>query len=97
MYKIIQIIIIEIEKNINELFPLEKIDNFTEEILLQIFSLFENDKNNIDFCHPFIKRNLIPGKNLALAGNFNLVNTDELFEKINLFYGSFGNDNYYCL
>ena len=57
---------------------------FMGEILLGHLRYGTQGKNNIDFCHPFIKRNLIPGKNLALAGNFNLVNTDELFEQINL-------------
>jgi amidophosphoribosyltransferase len=46
-------------------------------------------KNNVEFCHPFIKRDLMPGKNLALAGNFNLVNTDELFDLINMSPGDF--------
>jgi amidophosphoribosyltransferase len=46
-------------------------------------------KNNVEFCHPFIKRNISPGKNLALAGNFNLVNTDDLFAQINFEPGSF--------
>jgi amidophosphoribosyltransferase len=46
-------------------------------------------KNNTEFCHPFIKRDLMPGKNLALAGNFNLVNTDELFDLINMDPGEF--------
>jgi amidophosphoribosyltransferase len=57
---------------------------FMGEILLGHLRYGTQGKNNLDFCHPFIKRNLIPGKNLALAGNFNLVNTDELFEKIKL-------------
>jgi amidophosphoribosyltransferase len=57
---------------------------FMGEILLGHLRYGTQGKNNVEFCHPFIKRNLIPGKNLALAGNFNLVNTDELFEKINL-------------
>ena len=46
-------------------------------------------KNNVEFCHPFIKRDLVPGKNLALAGNFNLVNTEELFAIINVAPGDF--------
>ena len=46
-------------------------------------------KNNVEFCHPFIKRDLMPGKNIALAGNFNLVNTDELFDLINMSPGDF--------
>ena len=62
---------------------------FMGEILLGHLRYGTQGKNNIDFCHPFIKRNLAPGKNLALAGNFNLVNTDELFEKINVDPGPF--------
>ena len=57
---------------------------FMGEILLGHLRYGTQGKNNLEFCHPFIKRNLVPGKNLALAGNFNLVNTDELFEHIKL-------------
>ncbi len=46
-------------------------------------------KNKVDFCHPFIKRNTNPSRNLALAGNFNLVNTDELFGLVNIDPGEF--------
>lgn len=46
-------------------------------------------KNNAEFCHPFIKRNTIPARNLALAGNFNLVNTEELFSLVNIDPGEF--------
>src|SRR5204862_1936936 len=46
-------------------------------------------KNNVEFCHPFVKRHIIPARNLALAGNFNLVNTDELFALVNINPGEF--------
>ncbi len=46
-------------------------------------------KNNVEFCHPFIKRNIQPGRNIALAGNFNLVNTDELYDLLNMEPGEF--------
>ncbi len=62
---------------------------FLGELLLGHLRYGTQGKNNVEFCHPFIKRNLIPGKNLALAGNFNLVNTDELFEKIQMQPGDF--------
>ena len=62
---------------------------FMGEILLGHLRYGTQGKNNVEFCHPFIKRNLVPGKNLALAGNFNLVNTDELFEYIKLDPGPF--------
>ena len=62
---------------------------FMGEILLGHLRYGTQGKNNVEFCHPFIKKNLVPGKNLALAGNFNLVNTEELFQKINFEPGSF--------
>ncbi|SKA15057.1 amidophosphoribosyltransferase [Chitinophaga eiseniae] len=37
-------------------------------------------KNNVELCHPFVRYNTIPARNLAMAGNFNLVNADELFK-----------------
>ncbi len=49
------------------------------ELLLGHLRYGTRGKNNLDFCHPFIKKEIIPARNLALAGNFNLVNTDELF------------------
>ena len=62
---------------------------FMGEILLGHLRYGTQGKNNIEFCHPFIKRNLVPGKNLALAGNFNLVNTEELYQHINVSPGAF--------
>ncbi|MGN6617247.1 MAG: amidophosphoribosyltransferase [Ilyomonas sp.] len=59
------------------------------ELLLGHLRYGTQGKNNVEFCHPFIKRNLVPGKNLALAGNFNLVNTEELFDLINIDPGEF--------
>ena len=49
------------------------------EVLLGHLRYGTQGKNDVQFCHPFIKKNTIPSRNLALAGNFNLVNTDELF------------------
>ena len=40
-------------------------------------------KNNIENCHPFVKGDVSPLKSIALAGNFNLVNTQELFTFVN--------------
>ncbi|MEN9696892.1 MAG: hypothetical protein RLZ56_313 [Bacteroidota bacterium] len=62
---------------------------FMGEILLGHLRYGTQGKNNVEFCHPFIKRNLVPGKNIALAGNFNLVNTDELFQQIGFDPGPF--------
>lgn len=62
---------------------------FLGELLLGHLRYGTQGKNNVEFCHPFIKRNLMPGKNIALAGNFNLVNTDELFDTIGVQPGDF--------
>jgi amidophosphoribosyltransferase len=62
---------------------------FMGEILLGHLRYGTQGKNNVEFCHPFIKKDLVPGKNIALAGNFNLVNTDELFQEIGFDPGPF--------
>jgi amidophosphoribosyltransferase len=62
---------------------------FLGELLLGHLRYGTQGKNNVEFCHPFIKKDLVPGKNLALAGNFNLVNTEELFDLINFDPGDF--------
>lgn len=37
-------------------------------------------RNSIDFVHPVMRQNNWKSRNLVLAGNFNLTNTDELFK-----------------
>ena len=59
------------------------------EILMGHLRYGTQGKNNVEYCHPFIKKNIIPARNLALAGNFNLVNTEELFNIINIAPGEF--------
>jgi amidophosphoribosyltransferase len=39
-------------------------------------------KNTINHIHPFVRENNWMTKNLVLAGNFNLTNVDELFNKL---------------
>lgn len=62
---------------------------FMGELLLGHLRYGTQGKNNVEFCHPFIKKDIIPARNLALAGNFNLVNTEELFSLINMQPGDF--------
>jgi len=62
---------------------------FMGELLLGHLRYGTQGKNNVEFCHPFIKRHTIPTRNLALAGNFNLVNTEELFALVNIDPGEF--------
>ena len=63
--------------------------NYLGELLLGHLRYGTQGKNNVEFCHPFIKRDTIPSRNLALAGNFNLVNTEELFSLIGMDPGVF--------
>lgn len=63
--------------------------SFIAELMLGHLRYGTQGRNNVEFCHPFIKRHTIPTRNLALAGNFNLVNTDELFSLINIDPGEF--------
>jgi len=62
---------------------------FLGELLLGHLRYGTQGKNNVEFCHPFIKRDTIQSRNLALAGNFNLVNTEELFGLVNIDPGVF--------
>jgi amidophosphoribosyltransferase len=39
-------------------------------------------RNSIEFVHPVMRQNNWKSRNLVLAGNFNLTNTDELFTKL---------------
>lgn len=55
---------------------------FLGELLLGHLRYGTQGKNKVEYCHPFINRDTIPARNLALAGNFNIVNSDELFELI---------------
>ncbi|MBC8034821.1 MAG: amidophosphoribosyltransferase [Chitinophagaceae bacterium] len=62
---------------------------FLGELLLGHLRYGTQGRNNVEFCHPFIKRDVIPSRNLSLAGNFNLVNTEELFNLVNIEPGVF--------
>ena len=63
--------------------------SFLGELMLGHLRYGTQGKNNAEFCHPFLKRDTIPARNLALAGNFNLVNTEELFSLVNIDPGEF--------
>ena len=58
------------------------------EVLLGHLRYGTQGKNNLAFCHPFLKQHIIPNRNMALAGNFNLVNTEELFALVNVSPGT---------
>ncbi|HEY8918952.1 MAG TPA: amidophosphoribosyltransferase [Chitinophaga sp.] len=53
---------------------------FLGELLMGHLRYATQGKNNVELCHPFVRHNTIPARNLTIAGNFNLVNADELFK-----------------
>ena len=69
-------------------FPIESRDPYwlkenapyTGELFLGHLRYGTYGKNDIESCHPFLRLNNWKTRNLALAGNFNLTNVDELFD-----------------
>lgn len=55
---------------------------FIGEVLLAHLRYGTHGKNTKNDCHPFIRENNWITRNLALAGNFNLTNVDELFNNL---------------
>ena len=53
---------------------------FTGELFLGHVRYGTFGKNSIETVHPFLRQNNWKTRNLAVAGNFNLTNVDELFE-----------------
>src|SRR5690625_5236337 len=60
---------------------------FLGELLLGHLRYGTQGKNSIDFCHPFIEQDRIASRNMALAGNFNLINVKELFRQVDIHPG----------
>ena len=55
---------------------------FSGELLLGHLRYGTFGRNSIEFVHPVMRQNNWKSRNLVLAGNFNLTNTDELFRKL---------------
>ncbi len=55
---------------------------FTGEVLMGHLRYGTHGENEIENCHPFLRQNNWRSRNLALAGNFNMTNVDELFLKL---------------
>lgn len=56
--------------------------DFASELLLGHLRYGTFGKNDISNLHPFIRRNNWITRNLVVAGNFNMTNVDELFQKL---------------
>lgn len=55
---------------------------FTGELFLGHLRYGTFGRNSIESCHPFLRQNNWKTRNLIVAGNFNLTNNDELFERL---------------
>lgn len=55
---------------------------FTGELFLGHLRYGTFGRNSIEFAHPVLRQNNWKSRNLALAGNFNMTNTNELFMKL---------------
>ncbi len=67
-------------EKLNDVEWLKQNEAFTGELFLGHLRYGTYGKNSIENCHPFLRTNNWTTKNLALAGNFNLTNVDELFD-----------------
>lgn len=56
--------------------------SFTGEVLLGHLRYGTHGKNSIENCHPFLRQNNWMTRNLVIAGNFNMTNTDELLQQL---------------
>ena len=55
---------------------------FTGELFLGHLRYGTFGENTIEQCHPFLRQNNWKTRNLALAGNFNMTNVEELFQQL---------------
>lgn len=55
---------------------------FLGELLLGHLRYGTQGRNDVELCHPFVRHDPIPSRNLTMAGNFNLVNVRELFDYV---------------
>ncbi len=56
--------------------------SYTGEVLLGHLRYGTHGKNEIEQCHPFLRQNNWITRNLIMAGNFNMTNTNELFDQL---------------
>ncbi|MEZ5012966.1 MAG: amidophosphoribosyltransferase [Chitinophagales bacterium] len=76
----------KLEKKNPEKFPdtewVKKHVPFAGEVLLGHLRYGTYGNNEIDTCHPFVRENNWMTRTLVMAGNFNMVNNDELFQQL---------------
>lgn len=79
------------EKKLNDANWLKLNMPFAGELLLGHLRYGTHGKNSKKNCHPFHRRNNWITRNLVIAGNFNLTNVDDLFEKL-VTFGQYPNE-----
>ena len=55
---------------------------FTGEVLLGHLRYGTHGNNGVESCHPFLRQSNWRSRSLVLAGNFNMTNVEELFNKL---------------
>jgi amidophosphoribosyltransferase len=55
---------------------------FLGEVYLGHLRYGTHSGNRLEQCHPYVRKHNIASKNLAIAGNFNMTNAVELFQKL---------------
>jgi amidophosphoribosyltransferase len=55
---------------------------FAAELLIGHLRYSTTGKSGLTYIHPLLRRNNWTSRNLALAGNFNMTNVDEMFEEL---------------
>lgn len=55
---------------------------FAGELFLGHLRYSTTGKSGLSYVHPFLRRNNWASRNLAIAGNFNMTNVDELFQEL---------------
>ena len=72
-------------------FPSDKLEDvdfakknvpYAGELLLGHLRYSTTGRTSISYVHPFLRRNNWASRNLALAGNFNMTNVDEMFQHL---------------
>jgi amidophosphoribosyltransferase len=80
----------EVQKKFKDLHPEQLLDvdyakeslPFAGELYMGHLRYSTTGKSGLSYVHPFLRRNNWRAKNLALCGNFNMTNVDEIFHKI---------------
>ncbi len=88
VYDRLNIIKKETPGRINDVNWLKQNVDFTGELFLGHLRYGTFGQNKIENLHPLVRKNNWMTRNLVLAGNFNLTNVDELFEKL-IEYGQY--------